>query len=39
MDIKIVIGAQYGDEGKGRTVDYFTRECKNGDMAVVLTNG
>lgn len=39
MDIKIVIGAQYGDEGKGRTVDYFTRECKDGDMAVVLTNG
>lgn len=39
MDIKIVIGAQYGDEGKGRTVDYFTRGCNNGDMAVVLTNG
>jgi len=39
MDIKIVIGAQYGDEGKGRTVDYFTRNCSNGDMAVVLTNG
>lgn len=39
MDIKIVIGAQYGDEGKGRTVDLFTKECKNGNMAVVLTNG
>ena len=39
MDIKIVIGAQYGDEGKGRTVDYFTRECKNGDMAVRAAEG
>lgn len=39
MDIKIVIGAQYGDEGKGRTVDLFTRDCINGDMAVVMTNG
>lgn len=41
MDIKIVIGAQYGDEGKGRMVDYFTRDCNKmtHDMAVVLTNG
>lgn len=42
MSIKIVVGANYGDEGKGFTTDYFARQvkdigCKYG--VVVMNNG
>ena len=36
-DIKVVIGAGYGDEGKGLMTDYFTKEDRN--CLVVLSNG
>ena len=40
-EIKVVIGANFGDEGKGTAVDYFTyqfyKEYKN--TVVVLSNG
>jgi adenylosuccinate synthase len=38
MDFKIVIGANYGDEGKGTVVDYLTSKSK-GDVCVVRFNG
>lgn len=37
-DIDIVIGGLYGDEGKGRTVDYLTRHYQDSSL-VILTNG
>ena len=37
-DIDIVIGGLYGDEGKGRTVDYLTRHYQSSSL-VILTNG
>lgn len=36
--IKAVIGANYGDEGKGKMVDYFTSKTK-GNTIVVCSNG
>lgn len=38
MDIKIIIGANYGDEGKGLAADYFAGQAK-GEILGVLTNG
>ena len=38
MDIKIIIGANYGDEGKGLAADYFAGQAK-GKILGVLTNG
>lgn len=38
MNIKIVVGANYGDEGKGLATDYFTRNAK-GPVLNVLYNG
>ena len=41
-DIKVVIGANYGDEGKGLMTDYLVNEYKEtygGEGVVVLTNG
>lgn len=40
-NIKIVIGANYGDEGKGRMVDYFTRKEheRKQEVLVVCSNG
>lgn len=38
--IKVVLGANFGDEGKGMTARYFTREgLKNGSVLNVLFNG
>jgi len=37
MSVKIVLGAAYGDEGKGLMVDYFSRHLK--DCIVVRFNG
>lgn len=41
MDIKIVVGANYGDEGKGLITDYFTNQyTKDGKTVLnVLYNG
>ena len=40
MVIKAVIGANYGDEGKGLMTDYFCHEAiQNGTCLNVLTNG
>ncbi|MCR5148538.1 MAG: adenylosuccinate synthetase [Eubacterium sp.] len=41
QDIKIVIGGNFGDEGKGLMTDYFTKEARtNGRSAlVVCSNG
>lgn len=40
-NIKIIIGANYGDEGKGLMTDYFAAETKNKNenCVVVLCNG
>lgn len=38
MVIKVVIGASYGDEGKGQMTDYFASKA-DGRCCVVLTNG
>lgn len=38
MEIKIIIGANYGDEGKGLAADYFAGQAK-GEILGVLTNG
>lgn len=38
MEIKIIIGANYGDEGKGLAADYFAGQAK-GKTLGVLTNG
>ena len=40
-DIKVIIGANYGDEGKGLMTDYFAQQAReNGQSCiVVLTNG
>lgn len=41
-DIKVVIGANYGDEGKGLITDYLVNEYKEtygGEGIVILTNG
>lgn len=40
-DIKIVIGASYGDEGKGLATDFFAKEAvsQNKNPIVVLHNG
>ena len=38
MDIKIIIGANYGDEGKGLAADYFAGQAE-GKTLGVLTNG
>ena len=37
VDIKVVIGANYGDEGKGLMTDYFASKYKN--PLVVCSNG
>ena len=39
--VKVVIGANYGDEGKGLMTDYFSGEAKKGGRSclVVCTNG
>ena len=41
MDIKVVIGANYGDEGKGQLTDFFTHRAKeNGHKVLnILHNG
>ena len=41
QDIKVVIGANYGDEGKGLMTDYFCSEAgkKGNTCIVVCTNG
>lgn len=39
MDIKIIIGANYGDEGKGLAADYFAGQANNDNILGVLTNG
>ena len=41
IDITIVIGANYGDEGKGRMTDHFTSQSKNNNKFTinVLSNG
>ena len=36
-DIKIVIGANFGDEGKGKLTDYYTKNAD--DCIVVCSNG
>lgn len=36
MSIKVIVGAQWGDEGKGKMVDYF---AKNADMVVKFQGG
>lgn len=36
-DIKIVIGANFGDEGKGKLTDYYTKNADN--CIVVCSNG
>ena len=38
MEYKVVIGASYGDEGKGQLTNYFTRKAK-GKVLNVLHNG
>jgi adenylosuccinate synthase len=40
-NIKVVIGANFGDEGKGLMADYFCHQAKskNEDCIVVLSNG
>lgn len=40
-DIKVVIGANFGDEGKGLMTDYFCHEAlnRNENCIVVLSNG
>lgn len=40
-DVKIVVGLNYGDEGKGLMVDYFSRQAilKGDDVLNVLSNG
>ena len=40
-DIKVVIGANFGDEGKGLMTDYFCHEAlsKNENCIVILSNG
>lgn len=35
--IKVVVGANYGDEGKGLATSYFSSKCNN--SLIVLTNG
>lgn len=37
--INVVIGANYGDEGKGQTVDYLVRQYPNQHNAVIRFNG
>jgi len=37
MKVKVVIGANYGDEGKGLMTDYFVRQEKN--PLVIRFNG
>ena len=37
QEIKIIIGASYGDEGKGLAADYFG--SRGSDLINVLTNG
>lgn len=40
MEIKIIIGANYGDEGKGLAADYFAGQANNNNNILgVLTNG
>ena len=39
MEIKIIIGANYGDEGKGLAADYFAGQANNDNILGVLTNG
>lgn len=41
MDVKVVIGANYGDEGKGLVTNYLTREAQKQakNVLVVLNNG
>lgn len=36
-DIKIVIGTNFGDEGKGKLTDYYTKNANN--CIVVCSNG
>jgi adenylosuccinate synthase len=36
MSIKIIVGANWGDEGKGRMVDYFAQDA---DFAVRYQGG
>jgi adenylosuccinate synthase len=36
MTVKVVVGAQYGDEGKGRIVDYLAQDA---DMVVRFQGG
>ncbi len=38
-NIKVVIGANFGDEGKGLMTDYFASHMKNGKSIVVRFNG
>ena len=40
-DVKIVIGANYGDEGKGQMTDYFCHKARKDGKSccVVLSNG
>ena len=40
QNIKVIIGASYGDEGKGLATDYFGAQASGRYSAVnVLTNG
>lgn len=40
-NVKVVIGSNFGDEGKGLMTDYFCAEAKkrNESCIVVLSNG
>ena len=40
-DIKVVVGANFGDEGKGLMTDYFCHQAtsKNKSCIVVMSNG
>ncbi|MBO5388181.1 MAG: adenylosuccinate synthetase [Lachnospiraceae bacterium] len=39
MDIKVVIGAGYGDEGKGLMTDYFCRTMQDNNVLNIKVNG
>lgn len=40
QDIKIIIGASYGDEGKGLATDFFGAQVQRRHSTInVLTNG
>lgn len=39
QNVKVIIGASYGDEGKGLATDFFAANRGRRDIINVLTNG